>query len=87
MYVLIQQYCKVPCSVLTDKVILCFEYNFDMDNTLNGHMGLDAIKPVFGGFENSKGASDQRLCYFLIGKCHIQICYKRNFNSLASHFS
>ena len=34
-------------------------------------MGLDARKPVFGGFANNKGAdppaqTDQRLCYLLL---------------------
>ena len=28
--------------------------------------------------------SDRRLCYSLIGKCHILTCYQRNFNILAS---
>ena len=31
--------------------------------------------------------SDQRLCYSLFGKYHINACYKWNFNFLASHCS
>ena len=61
-------------------------------------MGRDLRKPVFGGLRTTQAQirlrrrrpacasaqSDQRLCYSLIVKYHIQAWYKRNFNFLAS---
>ena len=47
-------------------------------------MGLDARKPVFGGLRTKKAQSDQRLCFSLFEKYHIETCNKRNFSFLAS---
>ena len=54
-------------------------------------MGLDMGKPVIGDCEQQRrkpacasAQSDQRLCYLLSGKYHIQTCYKQFFNFLAS---
>ena len=54
-------------------------------------MGLDARKPVFGVCEQQNGRpacayeqSDQRLCYSLFGKYHIETWNKQIFNFLVS---
>ena len=53
-------------------------------------MGLDERKPVLGGCEQQRhrpasasAQTDQRLCYSLIEKNNIQICYKRNLTFLS----
>ena len=48
-------------------------------------MGLDVRKPVFWVLRTIKAQiTDQHLYYSLCRKYYISICYKRNFNFLAS---
>ena len=62
-----------------------------LDLKLGHKMGRDVTKTVFGVCEQHKrrsacayAQSDQRLCFSLFGKYHIQTCYKWNFNFLDS---
>ena len=54
------------------------------------NMGPDTRKPVFGVCKQQRprpactsAQSDQRLCFSLTGKYHIQACYKQTFKILA----